>query len=153
MLNTADYCYVTSSQVNRSIHSLAIHGKIVAGGKNQRISRFAVQIIDRFKQRKRFVFNVRASKENQIKSNYILIKNTCSLITNSIQTLVRQLNSGLSNALQSMSRIPWSTMQHVGDQSEYVTTIGAALNGSVSLIRKLIRDQKHFKWFCDKFVE
>ena len=83
----------------------------------------------------------------------------------------------LSNAFTQMSKIPWSTLQSVGDQSEYVTQIAQMLTSQITLIRSIISGNhtvsipgagesssqtvstttggasKQFKWFCDKFVD
>jgi hypothetical protein len=73
--------------------------------------------------------------------------------TNAVQALVREVNSCVYVAVQSMTKIPWSTFQAVGDQSEYVSMMSNSLFTNVKLIRKIVRSPKHFKWFCDKFVD
>lgn len=75
------------------------------------------------------------------------------LVTNSVQALVRLVNSCCTPALAAMTKIPWATLQHVGDQSEYVTTLSSILSRNVKDIRKVIQNPKHFKWFCDKLAE
>lgn len=75
------------------------------------------------------------------------------LLTNSIQALVRQLNSLLIGAFQAMGKIPWSSLQTVGDQSEYVTQIASIVSTGMITIRKSVTNPKHLRWFCDKFVE
>lgn len=75
------------------------------------------------------------------------------LVTTSIQALVRLTNSCIYNALISMTKISWSSMQTVGDQSEYVTNIGINLQSNVAVARRHIINAKHFKWLCDKFVD
>ena len=94
---------------------------------------------------------------------------TCSLVTNSIQTLVKLVMSSLQPAFTQMSKLSWANMQSVGDQSDYVNQIGKTIASHITLIRSLISTDHHieehndaalkvpggknFKWFCDKFVD
>lgn len=75
------------------------------------------------------------------------------LVTTSIQALVREVNSCLQPSFISMSKIPWSSMNSVGDQSEYVVSLSNVLCNLIQIIRKTVTNSKQFKWFCDKFVE
>lgn len=99
------------------------------------------------RERDVFLVFVRSTDIHMADSFYL------SLITTAIQSLVRQVSASLNGALLTMTKLPWSSMQVVGDQSEYITSIGSTLSVHVSLIRKTVTNGKQFKWFCDKFVE
>ena len=117
ILNTAEYCQNTTSQLEEKIQE-----KINAEYK---------QVVEM----------------NHPKELFLLLSTTA------IQAIVRLICSSLAPPLQSMTKISWATMQTVGDQSEYVTNIATILSRNVKDIRKLITNVKHFKWFCDKFVD
>lgn len=51
-----------------------------------------------------------------------------------------------------MTKIPWSTIESVGDQSEYITAIAQYLEKVVGVIKGMVAG-KYFRSFCDKFVE
>lgn len=117
VLNTAEYCHITSAQLEEKI--------------KEKIEQEFKPFVDLSKERDTFLM----------------------LSTSAIQALVRQVNSCIHVGMSSMNKISWSTMQTVGDQSEYVTVIGSALSTNVVQVRKLVTNAKHFKWFCDKFVD
>ncbi|KAI3654091.1 hypothetical protein MP228_000810 [Amoeboaphelidium protococcarum] len=86
------------------------------------------------------------------------------LTTTAIQCMVKLVMASLNSNFVTMSKLPWSSMQNVGDQSDYVTQIGKILTAQISTIRKLVFSQseisingsqsaKQFRWFCDKFVD
>jgi hypothetical protein len=70
-----------------------------------------------------------------------------------IQGLVRGVEVAVEPALGSMSKRSWGTVDAVGDQSEYVSLIAAALTTHVTSIRKLLQGPKYFRTFCDRFTE
>jgi hypothetical protein len=66
---------------------------------------------------------------------------------------VREAENACEAGFSAMSKVPWGTLQHVGDQSEYATTIGTTLKPIIGTIRGIIRNPKYFRTFCDKFIE
>ncbi|KAJ1913154.1 Vacuolar protein sorting-associated protein 53 [Tieghemiomyces parasiticus] len=71
----------------------------------------------------------------------------------SIKSLVRGVESCCESAFSAMLRIPWATLDAVGDQSEYVTVAMATLRLSVGVIRRSLTNGRYVRTFCDKFVE
>lgn len=53
----------------------------------------------------------------------------------------------------SMSKLPWATVEYVGDQSEYVSSIHNTLKTCVGAIQELITNKRYFRTFCDKLIE
>ncbi|KAF9581275.1 Vacuolar protein sorting-associated protein 53 [Lunasporangiospora selenospora] len=75
------------------------------------------------------------------------------IISACTRALVRAVESHYDPALLAMSKLPWGTVENVGDQSEYVTSIHGTLKTCVGAIQELITNKRYFRTFCDKFVE
>ncbi|XP_072265998.1 vacuolar protein sorting-associated protein 53 homolog [Pyxicephalus adspersus] len=76
-----------------------------------------------------------------------------TVISNSIQLLVQDLDSACDPALTAMSKMPWQNVEHVGDQSPYVTSIILHIKQNVPIIRdNLASTRKYFTQFCIKFA-
>uniref|UniRef100_A0AAQ5Y5F5 Vacuolar protein sorting-associated protein 53 homolog n=1 Tax=Amphiprion ocellaris TaxID=80972 RepID=A0AAQ5Y5F5_AMPOC len=58
-----------------------------------------------------------------------------TVISNSIQLLVQDLDAACDPALTAMSKMPWQSVEHVGDQSPYVTSIIMHIKQNVPIIR------------------
>ncbi|KAJ3271836.1 Vacuolar protein sorting-associated protein 53 [Terramyces sp. JEL0728] len=67
--------------------------------------------------------------------------------------LVKTVENYFGNALNILSKKNWSALSSVGDQSEHVTLIAQVLSQNIPIIRRSLTNQKHFRSFCDKFVE
>eukprot|EP00249_Psilotum_nudum_P021312 c28062_g1_i1 orf=249-2780(+) len=72
------------------------------------------------------------------------------VITKALATLVQGLETKLEAELAVMSRMPWATLESVGDQSEYVNAISAILS-SVPVIGGLL-SPLYFQFFLDKLA-
>uniref|UniRef100_A0A8C5LV40 VPS53 subunit of GARP complex n=1 Tax=Leptobrachium leishanense TaxID=445787 RepID=A0A8C5LV40_9ANUR len=76
-----------------------------------------------------------------------------TVISNSIQLLVQDLDSACDPALTAMSKMQWQNVEHVGDQSPYVTSIILHIKQNVPIIRdNLSSTRKYFTQFCIKFA-
>uniref|UniRef100_A0AAQ4RBR8 Vps53 N-terminal domain-containing protein n=1 Tax=Gasterosteus aculeatus aculeatus TaxID=481459 RepID=A0AAQ4RBR8_GASAC len=76
-----------------------------------------------------------------------------TVISNSIQLLVQDLDAACDPALSAMSKMPWQSVEHVGDQSPYVTSIIMHIKQNVPNIRdNLASTRKYFTQFCIKFT-
>lgn len=73
------------------------------------------------------------------------------VITRALATLVQGLETKLEAELAAMSRMPWATLESVGDQSEYVNGISAILSSSVPAIGGLL-SHLYFQFFLDKLA-
>ncbi|XP_067623391.1 vacuolar protein sorting-associated protein 53 homolog [Eurosta solidaginis] len=75
------------------------------------------------------------------------------IISNCIQLLVQDLESGCEPSLQSMSKVQWQSISNVGDQSPFISTICTNFKQTVPIIRdNLATSRKYFTQFCHKFV-
>ncbi|XP_001600124.2 vacuolar protein sorting-associated protein 53 homolog [Nasonia vitripennis] len=75
------------------------------------------------------------------------------VISNCIQLLVQDLELACEPALNAMIKMQWSTIESVGDQSGYVSTIVSHLRQTVPSIRdQLASCRKYFTQLCVKFV-
>ncbi|KAG0242519.1 Vps53-like protein [Mortierella sp. GBAus27b] len=75
------------------------------------------------------------------------------IITSCTKALVRALEIHYEPALQAMAKLPWATIENVGDQSEYVSMIQGTLKTCVGAIQELITNKRYFRTFCDKLIE
>ncbi|XP_062408051.1 vacuolar protein sorting-associated protein 53 homolog isoform X1 [Sardina pilchardus] len=76
-----------------------------------------------------------------------------TVISNSIQLLVQDLDAACDPALTAMSKMPWQSVEHVGDQSPYVTSVIMHIKQNVPIIRdNLAATRKYFTQFCIKFT-
>ncbi|KAH9498665.1 Vacuolar protein sorting-associated protein 53 [Bulinus truncatus] len=76
-----------------------------------------------------------------------------SVITSCIQLLVQDLETACEPALTAMTKITWSNIEAVGDQSGYVTAITSHLKVNIPIIRdNLASSRKYFTQFCVKFA-
>ncbi|XP_062328292.1 vacuolar protein sorting-associated protein 53 homolog isoform X1 [Osmerus eperlanus] len=76
-----------------------------------------------------------------------------TVISNSIQLLVQDLDAACDPALTAMSKMPWQSVEHVGDQSPYVTSVIMHIKQNVPIVRdNLASTRKYFTQFCIKFT-
>ncbi|CAK9810263.1 Vacuolar protein sorting-associated protein 53 homolog [Anthophora quadrimaculata] len=76
-----------------------------------------------------------------------------NVISNCIQLLVQDLESACESALTAMTKVQWSTIEVVGDQSNYVNTIVVHLRQTIPTIRdRLSSCRKYFTQLCVKFA-
>ncbi|XP_060115276.1 vacuolar protein sorting-associated protein 53 homolog isoform X1 [Heteronotia binoei] len=75
------------------------------------------------------------------------------VISSSIQLLVQDLDAACDPALTAMSKMQWQNVEHVGDQSPYVTSVILHIKQNVPIIRdNLASTRKYFTQFCIKFA-
>ncbi|KAI7742047.1 hypothetical protein M8C21_030053 [Ambrosia artemisiifolia] len=74
-----------------------------------------------------------------------------AVITKALVTLVNGLETKFDTEMATMTRVPWSTLESVGDQSEYVTNIKMILNGSIPVLGSLL-STVYFQFFLDKLA-
>uniref|UniRef100_A0A1B0A5Y5 Vacuolar protein sorting-associated protein 53 homolog n=1 Tax=Glossina pallidipes TaxID=7398 RepID=A0A1B0A5Y5_GLOPL len=75
------------------------------------------------------------------------------IISNCIQLLVQDLETGCESFLQTMSKVQWQSISNVGDQSSFITGMCANFKQTVPVIRdNLASSRKYFTQFCHKFV-
>eukprot|EP00741_Cyanophora_paradoxa_P011209 tig00020554_g10829.t1 len=72
-------------------------------------------------------------------------------ITKAVRILVLGVETKVQGALEQMTRMNWSAVEAVGDQSPYVSTIGGIFQSTVPTLAHLLSDT-HFRFFCDKLV-
>ncbi|CAG8576657.1 10577_t:CDS:10, partial [Cetraspora pellucida] len=117
IINTADYCYVTTSQLEDKLKDT---------------------IDEEYKEKINF----------DEERNHFL-----NVVTTSVRALIRGIESSYDPALVAMTKLPWSNLESVGDQSEYVTLFNRTMLSCVVGVHKDITNNRYFRTFCDKFVE
>ncbi|KAH8419497.1 hypothetical protein KR222_011343 [Zaprionus bogoriensis] len=75
------------------------------------------------------------------------------IISNCIQLLVQDLESGCEASLQAMAKVQWQQISNVGDQSAFISSICGNFKQTVPTIRDtLASSRKYFTQFCHRFV-
>ncbi|KAG6743603.1 hypothetical protein POTOM_052302 [Populus tomentosa] len=73
------------------------------------------------------------------------------LITEALMTLVHGLETKFDAEMAAMTRVPWATLESVGDQSEYVNGMNMILSSSIPALGRLL-SPIHFQYFLDKLA-
>ncbi|KAI4302260.1 hypothetical protein MLD38_038034 [Melastoma candidum] len=74
-----------------------------------------------------------------------------AVITKALVTLVHGLETKFDVEMATMTRIPWSTLESVGDQSGYVNNINSMLSTSIPVLGGLL-SPVYFQFFLDKLA-
>lgn len=74
-----------------------------------------------------------------------------AVITRALVTLVHGLETKFDAEMAAMTRVPWGTLESVGDQSEYVNGINMILNSSIPILGSLL-SPIYFQFFLDKLA-
>nr|XP_011467639.1 PREDICTED: vacuolar protein sorting-associated protein 53 A isoform X2 [Fragaria vesca subsp. vesca] len=74
-----------------------------------------------------------------------------AVITRALVTLVQGLETKFDNEMAAMTRVPWGTLESVGDQSEYVNGINMILASSIPILGSLL-SPIYFQFFLDKLA-
>ncbi|KAK6917988.1 Vps53, N-terminal [Dillenia turbinata] len=74
-----------------------------------------------------------------------------AVITKALITLVQGLETKFDAEMAAMTRLPWGTLESVGDQSEYVNGINMILNSSIPVLGSLL-SPIYFQFFLDKLA-
>lgn len=70
-----------------------------------------------------------------------------------IDAIVKGMDQALEPYFLQMMRLPWGTMDSVGDQSDYVTSVMDIVKRYTSVIGRTISNKRYFRTFCDRFAE
>ncbi|OAY81558.1 Vacuolar protein sorting-associated protein 53 A [Ananas comosus] len=73
------------------------------------------------------------------------------VITKALMTLVHGLETKFDAEMVSMTRVPWASLESVGDQSEYVNGINSILSSSIPVLGSLL-SPTYFQFFLDKLA-
>ncbi|OVA04164.1 Vps53-like [Macleaya cordata] len=74
-----------------------------------------------------------------------------TVITKALLTLVQGLETKFDAEMAAMTRVPWGTLESVGDQSEYVNSINLILTSSIPVLGSLL-SPIYFQFFLDKLA-
>nr|GLL23197.1 vacuolar protein sorting-associated protein 53 A isoform X1 [Ipomoea trifida]GMC77247.1 vacuolar protein sorting-associated protein 53 A [Ipomoea batatas] len=74
-----------------------------------------------------------------------------AVITKSLMTLVHGIETKFDTEMAAMTRVPWGTLESVGDQSEYVNGINTILTSSIPVLGNLL-STIYFQFFLDKLA-
>ncbi|KAK6156386.1 hypothetical protein DH2020_010634 [Rehmannia glutinosa] len=74
-----------------------------------------------------------------------------AVITKALITLVHGIETKFDAEMAAMTRVPWGTLESVGDQSEYVNGINTILSASIPVLGRLL-SPIYFQFFLDKLA-
>ncbi|KAL1552043.1 HIT domain protein [Salvia divinorum] len=74
-----------------------------------------------------------------------------AVITKALITLVHGIETKFDSEMAAMTRVPWGTLESVGDQSEYVNGINTILTSSIRVLGRLL-SPIYFQFFLDKLA-
>ncbi|KAL0402388.1 UNVERIFIED_CONTAM: Vacuolar protein sorting-associated protein 53 A [Sesamum latifolium] len=74
-----------------------------------------------------------------------------AVITKALITLVHGIETKFDAEMAAMTRVPWGTLESVGDQSEYVNGINTILTASIPVLGRLL-SPIYFQFFLDKVI-
>ncbi|XP_021890938.1 vacuolar protein sorting-associated protein 53 A [Carica papaya] len=74
-----------------------------------------------------------------------------AVITKALVTLVLGFETKFDAEMAAMTRVPWGTLESVGDQSEYVNGINMILTSSIPILGSLL-SPIYFQFFLDKLA-
>ncbi|KAK9058949.1 hypothetical protein SSX86_021566 [Deinandra increscens subsp. villosa] len=74
-----------------------------------------------------------------------------AVITKALVTLVHGVETKADVEMAAMTRVPWGTLESVGDQSEYVNNLNIILTSSVPTLGSLL-SPVYFQFFLDKLA-
>ncbi|KAG6388213.1 hypothetical protein SASPL_153412 [Salvia splendens] len=74
-----------------------------------------------------------------------------AVITKALITLVHGIETKFDSEMAAMTRVPWGTLESVGDQSEYVNGINTILTSSIPVLGRLL-SPIYFQFFLDKLA-
>ncbi|KAI3459008.1 hypothetical protein Pfo_015671 [Paulownia fortunei] len=74
-----------------------------------------------------------------------------AVITKALITLVHGIETKFDAEMVAMTRVPWGTLESVGDQSEYVNGINTILTASIPVLGRLL-SPIYFQFFLDKLA-
>ncbi|KAI8373960.1 Vps53-like protein [Choanephora cucurbitarum] len=70
-----------------------------------------------------------------------------------IDTIIKNLEQSIDSQMSQMTRLPWSTMDTVGDQSDYVSQILDIIKNNVGIVGKIVVNRRYYRTFSDRFAE
>jgi len=73
------------------------------------------------------------------------------VIAKAIKALVQIIEFKLEPALVQMIRIPWATLETVGDQSNYINEVTTIIDQTSTVYKQWIMNEHHYRFFCDSF--
>ncbi|OZJ04577.1 hypothetical protein BZG36_02776 [Bifiguratus adelaidae] len=80
-------------------------------------------------------------------------ENFVSTISLAIRTLIANVEASYDIAFTNMTKMPWSTLDTVGDQSSWVSTFQSVMAECMQTIGKAVNNKRFYRSFCDRFVE
>ncbi|KAI8148076.1 Vps53-like protein [Fennellomyces sp. T-0311] len=76
-----------------------------------------------------------------------------SAVSACIDAAVRSIEACCDPHFQEMIQIPWSVLDTVGDQSEYVSHVQEVVKQFATVVGRTVANKRYFRTFGDRFVE
>ncbi|CEP17475.1 hypothetical protein [Parasitella parasitica] len=82
-----------------------------------------------------------------VKENFMRAISTC------IDAVIKSLESAFEPHMVQMTRLPWGTMDSVGDQSDYVSLMLDIIKRNLTVVGRIIANRRYFRTLSDRFAE
>ncbi|RLN04853.1 hypothetical protein C2845_PM13G16550 [Panicum miliaceum] len=133
IVNTAEYCHQTSGELAENV------AKMINPQFADKVDMSEVQyVVD-------IIVREKASMLRYLQDEF------SAVITKALMTLVHGLETKFDAEMVAMTRVPWATLESVGDQSEYVNGISSILSSSIPVLGSLL-SPTYFQYFLDKLA-
>ncbi|KAI8983955.1 Vps53-like protein [Mycotypha africana] len=104
------------------------------------------QLEEKLKEKVDDTFREKVNLEG-VKENFMRTAST------SIDAMIKYLEQAVDPQMSQMTRLPWGTMDSVGDQSNYISQMLDIIRSNVNIIAQLIANKRYFRTFHDRFAE
>ncbi|CAO3653139.1 unnamed protein product [Cunninghamella echinulata] len=74
-------------------------------------------------------------------------------VSSCIDAIIRCLSSSFEPFFQIMTRLPWGSMETVGDQSDYITQLQDSATKFIRVAGTNIANKRYYRTFCDRFAD
>lgn len=147
MINTAEYCQITASEVSHFI--------LCVSGKSSRIRQLEERIVDKLDTD--YKNNVSFQDERDLFIGYgheflcwSFLLTSYRVISSAILVLLKSLESAVDMHFDVMVKTQWSSIVNVSGPSPYVAKLSSSIGQISDAVTPLIEQKKYLRNFHDK---
>ena len=150
LINTAEYCQVTASEVCwifTLLSSPSLIRMLTARGKDQRQDRCRVQRKPVFPDRAGLLHWVPNNCNSIVTEVNVILY---SVIASAILVQLRELEAAVEPSFDIMMKTSWAAIENVSGPSQYVGDVVASIEAIANIINPLVEQKKYLRNFYDK---
>ncbi|PWZ33570.1 Vacuolar protein sorting-associated protein 53 A [Zea mays] len=145
IVNTAEYCHQTSGELAENV------AKMINPQFADKVDMSEVQVAGLVFVPNLCEYFIDITVGDKASIPQYLQDEFSAVITKALMTLVHGLETKFDAEMVAMTRVPWATLESVGDQSEYVNGISSILSSSIPVLGTLL-SPTYFQYFLDKLA-